>query len=206
MFGIEGVWGDAARIAVIIGSAYVLVLWVAAVVWTYRDIASRTRDPFSQTVALVLVLVFSLPGLLAVPDPAAEADTIADQYDRQLEAEALLHEIQEQATCPSCRRKIEDDFIACPYCRTSLRVPCELVRQGARDDVGALPVTARRRAPASPPSASRWLQWPARWPRLRTQRQQRRARSAPARRARRRTRHQQPPRLLIHLQTPQAPR
>jgi hypothetical protein len=124
MFGIEGVWGDVARIAVIVGVAYLLVLWVAALVWIYRDIASRTRDVFSQTVALVLVLAFNLPGLLLYLILRPK-DTMADQYDRQLEAEALLHEIQEQSTCPACRRKIETEFVACPYCRTSLRVPCD---------------------------------------------------------------------------------
>lgn len=124
MFGIEGVWGDVATVAVILAVAYLLVLWVAAIVWTYRDIASRTRDTFSQTVALVLVLVFNLPGLLLYLILRPK-ETMADQYDRQLEAEALLHEIQEQATCPSCRRKIEADYIACPYCRSSLRVPCD---------------------------------------------------------------------------------
>lgn len=124
MFGIEGVWGDVARIAVIVGVAYLLVLWVAALVWTYRDIASRTRDVFSQTVALVLVLVFNLAGLLLYLILRPK-DTMADQYDRQLEAEALLHEIQEQSTCPSCRRKIEAEFVACPFCRTPLRVPCD---------------------------------------------------------------------------------
>ena len=122
--GLEGMWETAAQIAIIIAVAYVLVLWVAAIVWVYRDIASRTRDAFSQTIAIILVLVFSLPGLL-VYLILRPKQTIAEQYDRQLEAEALLHEIQEQATCPSCRRRIDDDFVSCPYCRTSLRSPCE---------------------------------------------------------------------------------
>ncbi len=122
--GLEGMWETLAQIAVIIAVAYVLVLWVAAIVWVYRDIASRTRDAFSQTIAIILVLVFSLPGLL-VYLILRPKQTIAEQYDRQLEAEALLHEIQEQATCPSCRRRIDDDFVSCPYCRTSLRSPCE---------------------------------------------------------------------------------
>lgn len=122
--GLEGMWETLAQIAVIIGVAYVLVLWVAAIVWVYRDIAARTRDPFSQTIAIILVLVFSLPGLI-VYLILRPRQTIAEQYDRQLEAEALLHEIQEQATCPSCRRRIDDDFVSCPYCRTSLRSPCE---------------------------------------------------------------------------------
>jgi hypothetical protein len=125
------------------------VLWVAAVVWTYRDIASRTRDPFSQTVALVLVLVFSLPGLLLYLILRPK-NTMADQYDRQLEAEALLHEIQEQATCPSCRRKIEADYIACPYCRTSLRVPCDSCGKALATTWVLCPYCAEPRTSASP--------------------------------------------------------
>jgi hypothetical protein len=120
----DGVWQDAVAVAVIILVAYLVVMWIAAVVWTYRDITSRTRDTFTQTVSVLTVLVFSLPGifLYLILRPK---DTIADRYDRQLEAEALLHEIQEQATCPACRRRVQDDFVACPYCRTTLRVPCD---------------------------------------------------------------------------------
>jgi hypothetical protein len=120
----DGVWQDALTIAVIIMVAYLIVMWIAALVWTYRDIASRTRDPLTQTVSVLTVLVFNLPGmfLYLILRPK---DTIADRYDRQLEAEALLHEIQEQATCPSCRRRVEDAFVACPYCRSTLRMPCE---------------------------------------------------------------------------------
>jgi RNA polymerase subunit RPABC4/transcription elongation factor Spt4 len=119
-----GVWQDLARVGVITVVAYLLVLWVAALVWTYRDIVSRTGDTFTQSIALVLVLVFNIPGLLLylVLRPK---DTLMDSYDRQLEAEALLHEIQDQAACPRCRRKIDQDFVACPYCRTALRTPCE---------------------------------------------------------------------------------
>jgi hypothetical protein len=120
----DGAWQDLARVAVIGVVAYLLVLWVAALVWTYRDVVSRTSDTFTQTIALILVLLFNIPGLLLylVLRPK---DTLMDAYDRQLEAEALLHEIQEQATCPRCRRKVDQDFVACPYCRTALRTPCQ---------------------------------------------------------------------------------
>jgi len=120
----DGVWQDALTIAAIIMVAYLIVMWIAALVWTYRDVASRTRDPLTQTVSVLMVLVFNLPGmfLYLILRPK---DTIADRYDRQLEAEALLHEIQEQATCPSCRRRVEEAFVACPYCRSTLRMPCE---------------------------------------------------------------------------------
>ena len=117
-------WQDLAIVAGIIIGAYFVVMWIAAIVWTYRDAQSRTRDPSTQAIGLLLVIVFNLPGLLLylVLRPR---DTLIDMYDHQLEAEALLHEIQEQSVCPACRRKIEPDFVTCPYCRTALRTPCE---------------------------------------------------------------------------------
>jgi hypothetical protein len=120
----DGSWEKFAYVAIVALVAYLLIMWIAALVWTYRDILARTRDTFTQTVSLILVLVFNLPGLLLYLIMRPK-DTLADQYDRQLEAEALLHELQEQATCPRCRRKVDADFIACPYCREQLRVSCE---------------------------------------------------------------------------------
>ncbi|MEX2245812.1 MAG: zinc ribbon domain-containing protein [Dehalococcoidia bacterium] len=118
-------WQGIAVLGVIVLVAYVLVLWVAAVVWAYRDIQTRTRDSSTQTISILLVLLFSVPGLLLYLILRPK-DTLSSLYERQLEAEALLHEIREQATCPTCRRRVEDSFVLCPYCRTALRTPCDV--------------------------------------------------------------------------------
>jgi hypothetical protein len=120
----DGVWQDLLTLAGIGLGAYLVVMWIAALMWTYRDVQTRTRDQFTQMMSLLLVAVFNLPGLL-IYLVLRPKQTLADMYDRQLEAEALLHELQEQATCPACRRKVADDFLACPYCRSALRTPCE---------------------------------------------------------------------------------
>ncbi|HYM14778.1 MAG TPA: zinc ribbon domain-containing protein [Dehalococcoidia bacterium] len=121
---IQDNWQQLAIIAVVGLVAYALVLWIAALVWTYRDIQERTRDHATQAISVLLVLIFNFPGLLLyiVLRPKS---TLAEMYDRQLEAEALLHEIQEQSTCAACRRKVEADFIVCPYCRATLRTACD---------------------------------------------------------------------------------
>lgn len=120
----DGNWQGPATLAAVVTAFYVAVVWLAALAWTYRDIAARTRDQVAQALSVLAVLIFNLPGLFLYLILRPK-ETIAERYDRQLEAEALLHEIQEQATCPSCRRKVEESFIACPYCRATLRTACE---------------------------------------------------------------------------------
>jgi hypothetical protein len=103
---------------------YVVILWVSAVVWTYRDVRMRTRDPFSQAVAVILVGAFNLPGLL-IYLVIRPQETLADAYERSLEAESMLHDLQgDPNSCQTCRRPVEADFQVCPFCRTVLREPC----------------------------------------------------------------------------------
>ena len=124
MLAIQDNWQGLAAIAAVVVIAYLLVMWIAALVWTYRDISARTGDAFTQAMSLGTVVLFNLPGLLlyVIMRPR---ETMAEIYDRRLEAEALLHEIQEQASCPTCRRKVDGDFVVCPYCRSTLRTACD---------------------------------------------------------------------------------
>ena len=46
------------------GGAFLAALWISLVIWTYRDIRTRARDPLVQTLATLLVAVLNLPGIL----------------------------------------------------------------------------------------------------------------------------------------------
>ena len=103
---------------------YTLVLWFSAIVWVYRDVRNRTTDSTSHLVAVLLVAVLNFPGLIVYLVIRPQA-TIADAYERSLEAEAILHELQLTTnSCQNCRRPIEDDFNVCPHCKTVLREAC----------------------------------------------------------------------------------
>src|SRR6185437_2295204 len=97
----DGTWQPAAAIAGVILGSYLIVMWVGALVWTYRDIRARTRDPFTHAIAVMVVLVFNLPGILLYM-VLRPKETLAELYDRRLGSEALLQEIQEQEACPTC--------------------------------------------------------------------------------------------------------
>ncbi len=104
-------------------AAFIVAFWLGLAVWTFRDIKARTRDPIAILLATALALAFGPVGvilyLLLRPK-----ETLAEQYDRALEEEALLREIEELNLCPGCRRPTKEDWQLCPYCHTPLRRPC----------------------------------------------------------------------------------
>ncbi|MEX2236973.1 MAG: zinc ribbon domain-containing protein [Dehalococcoidia bacterium] len=112
------------QLIVAIAVGYGLLLWLAMVIWTFRDIRDRTRDPFAQLFSVLVVLAFNLPGLLLYLIVRPK-ETLAEAYERSLEEEALLQELEDQRACPSCKRRVQEDFIMCPYCQFQLKDACE---------------------------------------------------------------------------------
>ena len=120
----DGAWERWAILAGVVVGAYLAVMWLAALYWVYRDAMARSRDPIAHYLAVGSVLLFNLPGLLLYLILRPKT-TLTERYEQQLEAEALLHEIRDQPSCPQCRRRIGEEFLTCPYCRASLRAACE---------------------------------------------------------------------------------
>ena len=106
------------------GGAFLAALWLALIVWTWRDIRSRARDPLAQILAVLVVAVLNLPGAL-VYLILRPAHTLEEEYQRTLEEEALLASIEDQSLCPGCERRVRDDWQVCPNCHTKLKKPCQ---------------------------------------------------------------------------------
>ena len=106
------------------GAAFVAALWIALVIWTYRDIRARARDPLVQTLATLLVAVLSLPGILVYLILRPQK-TLEEDYQKTLEEEALLQALEDLPLCPGCERRVKDDWQVCPNCHTKLKKNCE---------------------------------------------------------------------------------
>jgi RNA polymerase subunit RPABC4/transcription elongation factor Spt4 len=102
---------------------FFVLFWVSTVVWTFRDIRSRTQDFLSQILATVLAAVFPIAGLL-IYMILRPRQTLAEIYERQLEEESLLAEMTERQTCNNCHARVEPDFQACPSCGQKLKRAC----------------------------------------------------------------------------------
>ncbi len=105
-------------------AAVLTALWIAMTIWTFRDMRARSRDGFAQVLAALVVAVLNVPGLL-VYLILRPRETLAEQYERALEEEALLQEIEDKAVCPGCGHAIRDAWRLCPYCHTKLKKACQ---------------------------------------------------------------------------------
>src|SRR5215211_2660221 len=106
-----------------LSGAYLLALWFVLVVWTFRDIETRSRSVLTQILSTLLVVLFYVPGVLLYMILRPK-DTLDGTFQRSLEEEYLLQDLEELPLCQSCQRYVEDDFILCPHCHTTLREPC----------------------------------------------------------------------------------
>lgn len=110
-------------VIVAVTGAFLFAFWVAMGIWTFNDIRTRTRDWLAILLACVLVLIFPIVGwvLYTMIRPK---ETLAEVYDRALEEEALLREIEETLACHSCGVPVKETWVYCPNCHSQLQHSC----------------------------------------------------------------------------------
>ena len=123
----------AAGIIIAVLGAFLFAFWIAMGIWTFNDIRSRSRDWLAILLACVLVLVFPIVGLVLYM-MIRPKETLADVYDRALEEEALLRELEETQTCYSCGLPVKDDWVYCPNCHNQLQHSCHNCGQLSRNE------------------------------------------------------------------------
>ncbi len=110
-------------IITVYGGMILAAFWLAITIWAYRDMRARSRDTLAQLLVALVVALLTIPGLL-IYILLRPRETLSEAYERSLEEEALLQEIEEKPTCPGCGQRVHDDWQACPHCHTRLKKPC----------------------------------------------------------------------------------
>jgi hypothetical protein len=105
---------------------YLVVLWLASAYWVFRDMQQRTENAILPYLAASLVIVFLLvfPLAIFVYKIIRPHEKIGEVYERNLAEEALLAEVESIRNCPTCARRVNDEWIICPTCRTRLNRVC----------------------------------------------------------------------------------
>ncbi len=114
---------DILLIAVVFAAVFLASIWLSLVMWAYRDMRQRSRDPLARALVALLVLLLNVPGIF-VYILLRPRETLSEVYERSLEEEALLQEIEEKPGCPNCSQRVEQDWQACPHCHARLKKAC----------------------------------------------------------------------------------
>jgi RNA polymerase subunit RPABC4/transcription elongation factor Spt4 len=109
--------------AITVAGAVIAATWLGLILWTWRDIRQRSRDPLAPFAASLMVAVLGLFGII-IYVLLRPQETLAEAYERSLEEEALLQNIEERPICPGCGRPAKEGWQVCPYCHTKLKKVC----------------------------------------------------------------------------------
>jgi RNA polymerase subunit RPABC4/transcription elongation factor Spt4 len=136
-----------------LGSNLCLVFFVvftfALIFWTWRDADRRGAMPWFWAVVVGIFNIFGWMIYLVVrpPEYAAEA------RERELEIQTREAELaRESATCPSCLKPVEADFLICPYCMKKLRKQCTSCGKALKMSWAVCPYCKTKQAPAPAPA------------------------------------------------------
>jgi RNA polymerase subunit RPABC4/transcription elongation factor Spt4 len=108
-------------------AVYLIILWLAGAYWAFRDMQQRTENPILPYVAASFIIVFTpifFPLAIFVYKIIRPHEKIGEVYERNLAEEALLAEVEAIKSCPTCARRVNDEWIICPTCRTRLNRVC----------------------------------------------------------------------------------
>lgn len=119
----EAVIARGIQVLLALGGAYVVALWFVLIVWTFRDIETRSKSVVTQVFSTLLVVLFFVPGVLLYMILRPK-ETLDVAFQRSLEEEYLLQDLEELPVCMNCQHYVEDDFMLCPHCQTQLREAC----------------------------------------------------------------------------------
>lgn len=120
----EEVVARALQLFVAVTVAYALALWFALIVWAYRDITARSTNVVTHIFSTLIVVLFFIPGAI-IYLILRPRETLDEAFQRTMEEEYLLQDLDDFPVCPSCRRAVRDEFLYCPHCRAELRRPCD---------------------------------------------------------------------------------
>jgi hypothetical protein len=104
-----------------------IVLWFASAYWAFRDMQQRTDNPVLPYLAAAFIIVFTPAFFILaviVYRIVRPHEKIGDVYERNLAEAAMLAEIEAIPHCPTCDRRVHDEWIICPQCRTRLKRVC----------------------------------------------------------------------------------
>ena len=106
---------------------YLVILWLATAYWAFRDMQQRSDNAILPYIAAAGIILFTPIFFIFaywIYKVVRPHEKIGEVWERNLAEEALLAEVESIHHCPGCERRIDDEWIICPTCRTRLKRVC----------------------------------------------------------------------------------
>jgi RNA polymerase subunit RPABC4/transcription elongation factor Spt4 len=106
---------------------YLVIIWLASAYWAFRDMQQRSDNvilPYIAAAGIILFTPVFFVFAVWVYKIIRPHEKIGEVWERNLAEEALLAEVEAIHHCPGCDRRIDDEWIICPTCRTRLNRVC----------------------------------------------------------------------------------
>jgi RNA polymerase subunit RPABC4/transcription elongation factor Spt4 len=107
--------------------AYLFVAYLACIWWVFRDMGERAKHPawpYLAAGAILAVGPFLFLGPLIIYRVVRPPERLSETYERRLAQEALRAEADQVKICPACERRVQHEWIICPWCRARLARVC----------------------------------------------------------------------------------
>ncbi|MEO6206908.1 MAG: zinc ribbon domain-containing protein [Candidatus Limnocylindrales bacterium] len=106
---------------------YLVILWIATAYWAFRDMQQRSDNailPYLVAAGVILFTPVFFVFAVWVYKIVRPHEKIGEVWERNLAEEALLAEVEAILHCPTCERRVNEEWIICPSCRTRLNRVC----------------------------------------------------------------------------------
>ena len=106
---------------------YLVILWIATAYWAFRDMQQRSDNvvlPYLVAASIILFTPIFFIFAVWVYKIIRPHEKIGEVWERNLAEEALLAEVEAIRHCPTCERRVNEEWIICPTCRTRLNRVC----------------------------------------------------------------------------------
>jgi hypothetical protein len=106
---------------------YLVILWLASAYWAFRDMQQRSDNailPYLAAAGIILFTPVFFIFAVWIYKIIRPHEKVGEVWERNLAEEALLAEVESIHHCPGCERRIDDEWIICPFCRTRLNRVC----------------------------------------------------------------------------------
>ncbi|HET9347091.1 MAG TPA: zinc ribbon domain-containing protein [Candidatus Limnocylindrales bacterium] len=107
-------------------AAYIVLIWLASALWVFVDTRRRSTSlvaAYGSAAMVILATPLLFPAAVLVHTVIRPDELASERHLEDLRHTAF--ELDVEPRCDGCDRRVEDDWLLCPWCRRQLTHRCQ---------------------------------------------------------------------------------